>query len=273
MAARRRKYLPSGLLECGQCGGSLIIAGQGRYKRYYCANAKEKGPAVCSGMLGVSRGGAEALILAELRNALMTDAAMAQFRKEFARHLAEQSKGADTRARSRNAAVRRLEEARANFKTAISQGHINPTILEGLTETETRLAALIAESEQDSSNIINIPADLGALYRAHVDDLARTLSAGEVVGRASDELHRLIDRVVVSWDEATQAHHVDLSGDLVALMCAADKEKAASYEAVGSSLRLVAGARMHLDRTTAYLDEAMQRYIETGPHDRISTHA
>ncbi|WP_299365662.1 recombinase family protein, partial [uncultured Paracoccus sp.] len=108
VAARRRKYLLSGLLECGQCGGSLIIAGQGKYKRYYCTNAKEKGTAVCRGMPGVSRRGAEALILAELRNALMTDAAVAQFRKDFARHLAEQSKGADTRARSRNAAVRRL---------------------------------------------------------------------------------------------------------------------------------------------------------------------
>ena len=36
---RRRKYLLSGLLACGQCGGNLTITGSGsKIRRYYCAN-------------------------------------------------------------------------------------------------------------------------------------------------------------------------------------------------------------------------------------------
>ena len=52
-AARRRKYLLSGLLSCGQCGGNLTVAGKGDKRRYYCANATEEGDAVCTGMPGL----------------------------------------------------------------------------------------------------------------------------------------------------------------------------------------------------------------------------
>ncbi|MEN8888799.1 MAG: zinc ribbon domain-containing protein, partial [Celeribacter marinus] len=32
---RRRKYLLSGLMSCGQCGGNLTVAGSGKARRYY----------------------------------------------------------------------------------------------------------------------------------------------------------------------------------------------------------------------------------------------
>ncbi len=41
-ALRRRKYLLSGLLECGICGGKMTVAGTGGHRRYYCANHREK---------------------------------------------------------------------------------------------------------------------------------------------------------------------------------------------------------------------------------------
>lgn len=44
-ALRRRKYLLSGLLYCGLCGGRRTVAGAGKYKTYYCANAEGKAPA------------------------------------------------------------------------------------------------------------------------------------------------------------------------------------------------------------------------------------
>lgn len=44
--------------------------------------------------------------------------------------------------------MRRLEETRANYKAAIGQGHINPTILESRTETEAQPASLAAEARR-----------------------------------------------------------------------------------------------------------------------------
>lgn len=60
---RRRKYLLSGLLSCGQCGGTLAVAGSGKTRRYYCANAKEKGASICTGMRGLKEEDAALSIL------------------------------------------------------------------------------------------------------------------------------------------------------------------------------------------------------------------
>ena len=57
---------------CGRCGGKLTIAGSGD-KRYYCANAWQKGPAICEGMPGVRQDEAERLVLDGLQRHLMTD--------------------------------------------------------------------------------------------------------------------------------------------------------------------------------------------------------
>lgn len=191
------------LVQCEQCGGALIVAGSARYKSYYCANAKQKGPAVCTGMPGLSKAAVEILVLDGLRSALMTEDAVAQFRSDYARHLAEQNKGASDRITRRSGALRGLEQKRQRFREAIGAGHANPSIFEWLTETEDQLAVLRAEPESDAGTLIEIPEDLTALYRAHVDDLARTLSGGDVVGRASEELHRLITRIVVRWLRST----------------------------------------------------------------------
>lgn len=82
---RRRKFLLSGLLRCGCCGGSLTVAGSGDAKRYYCANAKEKGKSVCQGMPGILVGRAEEQVIGQLRDHLMNDAAYAAFKASFLR--------------------------------------------------------------------------------------------------------------------------------------------------------------------------------------------
>lgn len=243
-AAKRRKYLLSGLLHCGGCGGALIVAGSGNSKGYYCANAKQKGPAVCSGMPGLRKDAVGEIVLDGLREALMRPEAVAQFRKDYPRHLAELNRGASQRISRRAAALRSLEQKRQGFREAIGAGHANPSIFEWLTETEQQLAALRAEAEADEGKVIQLPEDLAALYRALVERLAQTLSGGDVVGRASEELHRLIARITVSWNAEEARHDLDLQGDFVALLSAADSKKAASYEAAGSSLRLVAGTRI-----------------------------
>ena len=75
---------------------------------------------------------------------------------------------------------------------------------------------------------LRIPLTTGRItYRAHVDALAETLSGGDVIGRASDQMHELIERVIVTWDEGAGVHHLDLTGDLVALLSAGDAKKAA----------------------------------------------
>lgn len=100
-----------------------------------------------------------------LRSALMTEDAVAQFRSDYARHLAEQNKGASDRIARRSGALRGLEQKRQRFRDAIGSGHANPSIFEWLTETENQLAALRMEAESEADTLIEIPEDLTALYR------------------------------------------------------------------------------------------------------------
>lgn len=86
-ALRRRKYLLSGLLQCAQCGGNLTVAGSGKSRRYYCANAKEKGSSVCDGMPGLKENLAAETILSSLREHLMRDEAYQEFKTRYLHHV------------------------------------------------------------------------------------------------------------------------------------------------------------------------------------------
>ncbi|WP_254443970.1 recombinase family protein [Ruegeria sp. HKCCA4008] len=89
---RRRKYLLSGLLQCSQCGGNLTVAGSAKTRRYYCANAKEKGASVCKGMPGLREDLAAETILSSLREHLMRDEAFQEFKTRYLHHLQHKEK-------------------------------------------------------------------------------------------------------------------------------------------------------------------------------------
>ena len=68
-------------------------------------------------------------------------------------------------------------------------------------------------------------------------------------GRASAELHELLDRVVVSYDQDAKNHILDMQGYLITLPKEAKPAEAAGIEGAKSSLKLVAGGRNHRCRT------------------------
>ncbi|WP_299818316.1 hypothetical protein [uncultured Jannaschia sp.] len=56
------------------------------------------------------------------------------------------------------------------------------------------------------SSEIELPDGLPKLYRETVAVLAAKLSKESVAGRAADELHDLVDRIVVQWDDNAHRH-------------------------------------------------------------------
>ncbi|MDQ1900584.1 hypothetical protein RAH32_09015 [Paracoccus sp. WLY502] len=67
--------------------------------------------------------------------------------------------------------------------------------------------------------------------------------------RATEALHRLIDRITVRWDAAMTVHRLELEGDLVVMLGKADTQKAPAYQRGAVLLQLVAGAGFGLWRT------------------------
>lgn len=92
-------------------GGKMTVAGTGARKRYYCANHKEKGAAVCRGVPGIADAEALALALNGLRTQLMQPAAYEKFRADFARHVQAQGRDLAADQKFRLAELRELEGA------------------------------------------------------------------------------------------------------------------------------------------------------------------
>ncbi len=240
-STRRRKYLLSGLLSCGQCGGKLTVAGKGHRRLYYCANAKEKGAAVCEGMPGLRETDAAEAILGCLRGGLMQDAAYEDFRARFIAKLRAQEEDSGAALRRHDEKVRDLEKIHANLLRAVEGGQYSEALITRLNTVDADLKALREQREALVPAPIELPDDLPALYRAYVEDLVGTLTSEEVAGPAADELHSLLDRVVVSWDADARIHELDVRGKLVEMLEKARPAVGAGLAANSRSLKLVAG--------------------------------
>ena len=83
---RDPKYLFSGLLVCGQCGGKFVIC---EATKYGCSTWRTRGDSVCSNTLRVPRTLVETLLLASIQRDLFTEEGLAVFKQEVARLLAE----------------------------------------------------------------------------------------------------------------------------------------------------------------------------------------
>jgi len=246
---RRRKYLLSGLLSCGQCGGNLTIAGSGKARRYYCANAKEKGAAICAGMPGLKEQEAAISILSGLKTGLMQDDAYAEFRAQFLARIKATEKDREDMLRLHDQNIRKLETRHANLMKAVEDGDFSSPIVEQLNKVDAELTEARVKRAALKPEPANLPTDLPALYRAYVEDIVTTLQDEEVSGRASEELHSLIDTVSVDWDPEAKVHHLELRGKLLKMLNAARPAEEAGLAESESSLKLVAGAGFGLWRT------------------------
>ena len=240
-AVRRQKYLLSGLLECGQCGGKLTIAGSGSRRRYYCANNKEKGTSVCSGFKGIPQSVAEALVLSALRHELLKDEAYEQFKSAFETQLNAQSGEHRTRVVEIDKETRDLSARLEKLIATIEAGGHSQTILARIKEIEQRQSELSKARNALTANHIKLPRKLPTLYRSYIDELAKTLSSEEVVGRAGMEMRQLIEKLIVNFDEATEEHSIDVLGDITAMFKGANPSDTENYQQSESSIKLVAG--------------------------------
>ena len=213
-ALRRRKYLLSELLHCGGCGSRMTIAGAGEYKTYYCASAKEKGPSICPGFRGLRESAALPLVLSGLQSELMKSKAYELLRERFHERLQTSPGAADDALRLHDARVRELETAHRNLLRAIETGADPAVLIERLNVVDAELKEMRARRAEFVAPEVDLPPNLPDLYREMVSDLATTLSEDVVASRAADELHELVERIIVEWDDKARAHRLTIEGNL-----------------------------------------------------------
>ncbi|MCA1285519.1 recombinase family protein [Salipiger bermudensis] len=190
-SARRRKYLLSGLLTCGQCDGNLTVAGKGARRRYYCANAKEKGEAVCTGMPGLSEADTAETILGGLREGLMQEKEYEQFRSSYIAKMRTDEQESGQVLQRHDARIREVQKTYYKMMAAVETGDYSRPVIRRLNAADAELTALRAERETLIPAPIELPDDIPALYRDHVEDLVGTLTDEAVAGPAADEFDLL----------------------------------------------------------------------------------
>ena len=109
--ARRPRYLLSGLIKCGTCGGGFSMNGANRYA---CSTAHNKG--TCSNRLSIRRDTLEARVLDGLRKELMHPDLVKAFIDEFHREANRLAADHDI---GRDRLVRDLEKTNRDLKRIV----------------------------------------------------------------------------------------------------------------------------------------------------------
>ena len=182
------KYLLSGLLRCGDCGASLVIAD----RRHYACSGRVHGGA-CSSTVRVNRTVVEAGILAGTKRELLRPEVIAEARRRILRAL----KGSRERPVNQQR-VAQLQREVANLADAIAAGALraSPAIATRLQAAEAELARLQVQAAKPAPKVATLPSGIEGAWRQAVANLETVLATHDVA-RARTVLLDLIGEIQV----------------------------------------------------------------------------
>lgn len=161
------RYLLSGFLRCGVCGGSYVMM-NGRY--YGCGTHKDRGSSICPNSKRIPRIVAEQKLLAGVKQKLLSPENIQLFRKELVKAIAaeERAERDDTRRRR----LAQVEQEIANIVQAIKAGAYSQVL-------QAELARLEAEREKLSEalkapqamQVLDLLPDAIEEYRKAIEQL------------------------------------------------------------------------------------------------------
>lgn len=239
----RRRYLLSGLLVCGECGGGYTIVGKGRYG---CATHRCKG--TCPNSRTVARQEIEQRVLAGLKDRLMTPNIVALVVEEVENELNRLNREAESAYEVRRRELSRVTHAIEAMLRAIEDGMYNPSMKGRMTDLENKKATLEKELAGTARpSPLRLYPNLSAIYRDRVAQLEAALNAEVTRAEAADTLRGLIDRIVLTpaGDNVRAELHGDLARILALCEEAERKKKLPGTGVPGSVVSVVAGARNH----------------------------
>ena len=235
---RRPRYLFSGLMCCGVCGGGFSKISAAHFG---CSTARNKG--TCDNLLTIRRDVLETTVLDALRHRLMDPELFAVFVTEFTAEYnrLQASAGAGlTARRSELAEVRRRIDGMIR---AIEEGLYEASMKERMQGLERRRQALEAELAAAAEPKPRLHPGLAEVYRAKVAGLHEALAA-EDGGETREALRALVEAIVLVPEDG--ALRIEVRGDLAAILALGQNANTRREGRVDEDLllqvKLVAGA-------------------------------
>jgi site-specific DNA recombinase len=259
---RRPRYLFSGLLRCGVCGGSFV---KYSHDRLGCATARTKG--TCDNLLTIKRPFVEACVLNGLRDHLMDPARTELFCQEYARYLNEarmERSAAKQGARSELAKVTRDLD---RLVQALLDGVPGSRVKDRMAELEARKTELEAALAEAVEEPVRLHPNLAEVYRAKIARLVDALNDEHERTEAAEIIRGLVDRIVLTpkEEDGRRSLSIDLEGALAGVLALATNDERPLAGSGLSEITLVAGARTHLCRT---LMEWVRPYRQAYYHEQ-----
>lgn len=206
---RRPRYLFSGLLRCGVCGGTYVIVNS---YQYGCSRHKESGAPVCANSIRVPRRLLEQCLLAAIREELCSDEAFALFRAETTRLLREMRR----RMPDHSAKLRNIEGRIENMVEAIQAGAFSPALKQALEAAEREREALQAVAAEPASELPELLPQAWERFQALTREMENL--GEEDIPRIRTQLQALLGEINLVPAEGGKYLNAQLTGNYAGLL-------------------------------------------------------
>lgn len=210
---RRPKALLSFLLKCGCCGGGYS---QINAVRYGCTNARSKG--TCDNHISITKTKLENAVLGAMQSHLMHPELFEVFCKEYTAHMKQLSQQQNTHIEQANRKLAKLTKDKTNLIEAIKQGI-------PACEVKGDIIRIAAEREKVETYLshmtltpILLNPNMAQRYHSEVAALRKSLHQDDHTQEAADLLRSLIDKIVLTPNEAGKKLNLNVYGDLAGIL-------------------------------------------------------
>jgi hypothetical protein len=188
--ARRPRYLFSGLITCGTCGGGYALVGA---RHYGCANARNRG--TCDNRLSIRRDVLEESVLRGLKDNLLQPELIHEFvtayQQEYNRLRRQQANEHATA----QAELTRVERQIRNIVEAVKAGMFAPAMRDEMAALEERKARLVDLTRDQAEEPPMLHPGLAEVYGRKVEKLTEALNKEELRSEAAEILRSTIQTI------------------------------------------------------------------------------
>ena len=217
---RKPKFLLTGLITCGCCGGGFSTIAKDRFG---CSNSRNKGTSYCGNRTGITRQELEGRILTLLTDRLMDPALVKEFVAEY---IAERNRLAASHVDDRAAREKELARVIRDqdvLVNALLAGTPAERINARMTQLETRQKQLEAElaATPAPATPTRLHPRIADSYHDRIRSLIGALAEPEAEGEAREAIRGLIDRIVVTPEPTggkRMRPRIELQGSLAAIL-------------------------------------------------------
>ncbi|MFO1039758.1 MAG: recombinase family protein, partial [Geminicoccaceae bacterium] len=224
---RRPRYLFSGLMRCGTCGGGFSAISE---LHLGCSTARNKG--TCTNLLTIRRDRLEGTVLDALRHRLMDPELYAVFVAEFTAEWNRLQTSTTNDLQAKRSELTEVKRRIEGMIRAIEEGLYEPSMKERMRALERRREVLEAEIAASVESKPRLHPGLAEMYRQKVASLQEALAA-EDGAEVREALRDLVEAIVLVPEGDHLA--VEVRGDLAGIL------------ALGTNAKTRSGERVHED--------------------------